>query len=138
MKLRLFSVACVINVLLIAGPANSGDLPSGTLLTSCKAALQMSNGTHSINDGVHAGMCSGYVAGALNGYEIATEIINAASRQCSSKCTGFLLPWNIPLEVKQNQIIRVVVKYLEDHPEQLHEPAAFNFVRALSSAFPHK
>jgi len=138
MKVRLIGVACVVSVLLIAGSANSGDLSSEMLLSSCKASLRISNVTHTVNDGVPAGMCSGYVAGVLNGYETATEIINAASQQCSPKCTGFLLPWNIPLEVKQNQIIRVVVKYLEEHPEQMHEPAALNFVRALSSAFPRK
>ncbi len=41
-------------------------------------------------------------------------------------------------KVTRLQKIRVVVKYLEDHPEKLHEPPSVLITRALNEAFPCK
>jgi hypothetical protein len=42
----------------------------------------------------------------------------------------------MPIEVKQEQMIKVVVKYLKDHPEEHHKPAGLLVIFALSRAFP--
>ena len=42
----------------------------------------------------------------------------------------------IPQEASPKQVIRVVVKYLEDHPEELHRPAYWPVSIALPAAFP--
>jgi hypothetical protein len=46
----------------------------------------------------------------------------------------------LPKEKPQTvgQLARIVVKYLEDNPKQLHEPAASLATVALSKAFPCK
>jgi len=41
-----------------------------------------------------------------------------------------------PVEAKQEQLKAIVVKYLKDHPEEHHKPAAMLVIFALSQAFP--
>ena len=41
-----------------------------------------------------------------------------------------------PADVKQEQLKAVVVKYLNEHPEEHHKPAAVLVIVALSQAFP--
>jgi Rap1a immunity proteins len=41
-----------------------------------------------------------------------------------------------PFEAKQHQLRAVVVKYLNDHPEEQHKPAGLLVIFALSRAFP--
>ena len=41
-----------------------------------------------------------------------------------------------PSDVTRNQYIRVIVKYLEDHPEQLHLDSSVLIDKAFTSAFP--
>jgi len=43
---------------------------------------------------------------------------------------------DIPNDVKQEQMRAVVMKYLKDHPEELHKPAGMLVIFALSQAFP--
>jgi Rap1a immunity proteins len=43
---------------------------------------------------------------------------------------------DIPKDVKQEQMRAFVVKYLNDHPEELHKPAGLLVIFALSKAFP--
>jgi hypothetical protein len=43
---------------------------------------------------------------------------------------------DVPVEVKQEQMLAVVVKYLNDHPEERHKPGALLVIFALSKAFP--
>jgi hypothetical protein len=42
----------------------------------------------------------------------------------------------IPNEVNQVQMARILVKWLRDHPERLHETDAFLTVDAFHNAFP--
>ncbi len=41
-----------------------------------------------------------------------------------------------PARVIYGQVTRVVLSYLDDHPEQLHEQSSTLTLRALQSAFP--
>ena len=41
-----------------------------------------------------------------------------------------------PVEAKQDQLIAVVLKYLNDHPNEHHKPAALLVILALKQAFP--
>jgi hypothetical protein len=44
--------------------------------------------------------------------------------------------FEVPVEAKQVQLKAVVVKYLTEHPEEDHKPAALLVIFALSHAFP--
>lgn len=65
--------------------------------------------------------CGNYVSGALDGFRMTKE--------------GQTL-LTLPPEVSGVQAQDVVLKYLKDHPEQRHLPAAFLVISALLKAFP--
>lgn len=51
------------------------------------------------------------------------------------KIVPFCVPAN---KITGGQVARVIVKYLKDHPERLHENETFLAIQALQAAFPCK
>jgi len=68
--------------------------------------------------------CDAYIVGVRDGVVLATQLRDA---------TQII---ETPVEAKQKQLRAVVVKYLNDHPEEHHKPAALLVIFALSKAFP--
>ena len=68
-----------------------------------------------------------YIVGFNHGYELAI-ILNMEAPPNNSYC--------IPQKVTNGQITRVVIKYLKDHPEQLHTSARKLILFALDEGFP--
>ena len=87
--------------------SNGNDL----LLTCTENSKRMDGMSH---DDFASGYCLGFVQGA--------------SLSSSDIC--------VPQDVTAGQGTRVVLKYLQDHPEQLHENSATLVRRALKKAFP--
>jgi hypothetical protein len=78
------------------------------------------------------GFCAGFVSGVMDG------IVYMEVRRVKS-ISEVRLPYCLPEQVNNGQIIAVFVKYLKANPEQWHEPAAVLLVDSLSGAFPcHK
>ncbi len=71
--------------------------------------------------------CERYVVGVLDSYQVATVLLKPSIK-------AFCLPKGGTTD----QMIKVVIKYLENHPEQLHLPAANVIYLALDDAFPCK
>jgi len=74
-------------------------------------------------DTSEAEFCDAFLLGIRDGVTLATEL------------RGVKPILEVPLEVKQDQLKAVVVKYLNDHPEELHKPAGMLVILALSKAF---
>ncbi len=91
------------------------DLDGNRLLQICSASKDS-----------HSDFCSGFIVGARDGAVLATKLRDAKA----------IL--DVPVEVKQEQMVAVLVKYLNDHPEERHKPAALLVIFALSKAFPPK
>jgi Rap1a immunity proteins len=69
--------------------------------------------------------CMGFIEGVLSSQEIAIELDNP-----STVC-------KLPEEgITTGQIVRIVVKYLEEHPEKLHLNSSLLVLDALRQAFP--
>ena len=134
MKLRLLNAACLVFGSLVSSPANS--MTSAELLSNCKSALRVIEGTGIDVDGVPTGMCIGYVAGVLDGYEVGDETAKIKIKEYYPEFKGPKANFKVPDGADPQQIIRVVVKYLEDHPENLHQPAWFGIIMAATNAFP--
>jgi hypothetical protein len=66
--------------------------------------------------------CRGYVAGVAD-----------ASR-CGNNVNGY--SWKIAEHVIQGQVVKVVMKWLTEHPENLHFNSAGLVANALHDAFP--
>lgn len=91
---------------------NSGT----TLLAYCTESAKADLDTGVSVNWYQAGFCSGYVNG----------VWNTSDKFCDPK--GITL----------GQVVRVVLKYLNDHPERLHEHEAELVVDALRAAWPCK
>ena len=72
------------------------------------------------------GMCLGYVVGVVDSF----NTINAAK--------GYKKVFCIPPGVTSGQLVLVVKKSMQEHPETLHLPASAHTLSALTSAFPCK
>ncbi len=103
------------------------------LLDSCtpimKVIDQQDINTLTSADTTRGGMCVGYISGFID-----SEAINYSvdDRLGVKKDRRFCPPssLNIP------QSVRVVVKYLRDHPADLHYPASMLVYNALVEAYP--
>jgi hypothetical protein len=73
----------------------------------------------------HAGACEGYIAGVSDTILSYGSVITPKNR--------IYCP---PPNAEMDQLIRVVKKWLEDNPSQLHLPAGVLVIRALGEAFP--
>jgi hypothetical protein len=70
--------------------------------------------------------CTGYLQGAVDTFEF--ERVRGSQRSDQTIC--------IPDDVKTEQVIRVFMKYSNDHPEELHKGAPPVVWEAMHQAFP--
>ena len=100
------------------------------LLKSCNVVLSSINDPERKELSSEQYIKSGYCIGLLHGIMELTRI-----HQHSNGEPFFCLPkQSIPKE----QAVRIVVKYLRDHPEKLYEHDTFLVIKALQEAFPCK
>jgi hypothetical protein len=77
------------------------------------------------------GQCVGYIAGALDSYVEWRVAVDCGTKYPS----GNVWP---PEHIQNEQMMRVVLKYLNDNPEKLHLPASGLVANAFIKAFPCK
>ncbi len=127
-----FSFVIAVCLLSLSVPAFAS--PTGNdVLTSCQeAAAFADNNEGFVAKGFNIGWCAGWVQAAieLTGLNEAWREISTAKNSPTDFCT--------PEGVTPAQGIRIVVKYLRDHPEHLHEDGMALTVASLSAAFPCK
>ena len=80
--------------------------------------------TYLDEDQMKESISSGFCIGFLHGVSSTTAIFPELFRVC------------IPDGVSSDQLVRVVIKYLEDHPAELHEQELVLTVLAFREAFP--
>jgi hypothetical protein len=91
------------------------------LLEACIQSSEFSESDKKINE-FNAGSCWGYIRATNDMYEVMAQ--NAERKICVSPQIG------------RKQIIRVVVKYLKEHPERLLNVASLLIYEAFQKAFP--
>ncbi len=92
------------------------------LLSQCNAALSEPQRINFLD----AGYCMGFLNGLTTTTSIMTKVFNISR------------PFCMPNNVTTGQSVRIVVKYLKDHPESLHEDEGFLAMLAFIEAFPCK
>lgn len=116
------TITLIFAVLLVSGVGASQESPhsgptnGNDLLDYCAYTEKSPNDPEFFK----AIMCSGYVDAATD----ATLLPNVRTNIC------------FPSGVEKRQTYAVVLKYLRDHPEQLHLNGVALVYRALESAFP--
>ncbi|WP_156897031.1 Rap1a/Tai family immunity protein [Ferrimonas kyonanensis] len=99
-----------------------------SLLSGCKSTIAMFNGKlGNSTTGVSEGLC----LGTINGMRYMNELYSTRLKQHE---TFFC----VPSQVTAGQLVRVVVKYLEENPSQLHIHEGFLISTALATSYPCK
>lgn len=121
----------ILQIFIIGGVYGSSFGETSTIngilrLKQCKLFLKLEMGTKLNSDeGGSAAICVGYISGFRESHESDEMILKVAP---------YL--YCVPQEVTVGQIIRVFVKYLEDHPEELHKEGHELLHSSLIKAFP--
>lgn len=117
--------ACALFVALLAVPAAFAQ-DGNKLLEACTAAESvLDDRTTSLTSSVNGTWCAGYVAG-----------IRDANNMAQGYNVGGVFKACIPLDVKSGQLIRLLLKSMREHPEELHQSAAVVAQSTLNAAFP--
>jgi len=124
--------AVILLCLAFCEPAHAQGQTGSELLTKCKAFLNsVDKNPNASGSAFDIGFCPGFISGVLSGAEV-WEATDALRKQTHPM--AFCRPEN----ANNGEIMRVFVKYLEDYPERLHEPAGLLFLTSLTNAFPCK
>lgn len=126
-----------ILAILIAGLSTSVNAFSGSeLLGQCKNFVQIIDGTQpGLQETLQAGLCGGYVLGVQEGFNASSELADIANEDkgIASVTKKY---WEIPAEVEPEQIVRIVVRYLELNPDMQSKPAVLSVINALRQTYP--
>jgi hypothetical protein len=129
MRLPLVGVFVLLSALTMFG--STATMDGNKLLDQCELEESAHSGQLSPHDQWEAAHCLGYVAGAFD----AIIMRDAAYPVfCPGKVRkAICIPKDGP---STGQVIRIVLKFLKDHPERLHERADLLIDDALRQAFP--
>ena len=106
----LITAALIALINVSTYPAMAGHVTGIELLGYCES-----------QDLAEWGFCSGFIWGVADGHQLTSD-------ESTSFCS--------PEGATSDQMGRVVVKYLRDHPEKLHEHAVLLVAIALIEAWP--
>jgi Rap1a immunity proteins len=111
-------------LLIFCGTVHAQATTGETILKKCK-------GIASKPSAWDDGFCAGFIDATIDTLTM-WEASDIFAKRTHDKDVKFCFPTN----VDNGQIILVFVKYLEDHPEELHKPANLLFVESMRKAFP--
>jgi hypothetical protein len=125
----LFLLSVFILLFASVGTGREGDKgwinqTGNDLLPICTAGVELLDkkdlGRDRANDALN---CLHYVGGFLDGYGMASVIEKGKPALC------------LPKNANTGQVVRILAKWLKDHPERLNESAATCMFAALVDAF---
>ncbi|KJZ40913.1 MULTISPECIES: Rap1a/Tai family immunity protein [Pseudomonas] len=128
MKAGLMVVGIVGAVLAgVSSTANAEDpkYDGNELLSQCQQYIKVADSEPDY-DRIDAGMCMGFVQGVYGTFSLLSEELNDGIKFC------------VPGSVTNSQLVRVVVKYLKNHPAQLNLYRTGLVWSALKEAYPCK
>ena len=111
----------------IAQEAPAAPDKSGTSFYDQCGATEKNLGQGNASENLQNGFCLGYVAGISQGVESSETIHHVKTAQ-----KIFCLPEGVTTIQK----VRIIRKYIGDHPEQANKPAQGQVLMALREAFP--
>ncbi len=129
----------IILAFLITGFSTTANAFSGAeLLTECKKFLQILEGSQSeMQDTFQAGLCGGYVLGVQEGFIASSELADVVSEGQGTAAVTKIY-WDIPSTVEQEEVVKVIVKYLEINTDMQNKPAVLSVLNAIRQTFPSK
>ena len=97
-------------------------------LRDCKVIIEDREAT--ADERWRTAFCAGYVQGFMDEHDAWQILEETQSKQLVLFC--------IPDVATNQQIIKIIAKYMGDHPDKLHIPASLLMEKALNIAFPCK
>ncbi len=80
---------------------------------------------------MHTGWCSGYVGGIVETYQLGSGVLAGKLDSTEKGLMGVCIP-----NVTNAQVMRVFVKWLREHPTELHRPSMVLSIEILHDGFP--
>ena len=108
--------------LLVFQPQNTNNFQFRTLVDACRDGAKTASQITTKDNALSAGLCVGYISAILDLQPILEK--GGAPRAC------------IPNGVAIGDVIKIIVKYGDDHPEQLYRPQDEMALKAIAAAFP--
>ncbi len=71
-----------------------------------------------------------FVLGITEGFQVGLAMYRTRDSRQNLPC------FDIPKDVKGKQVVDIVKRYLDEHPEKRHEPSPVLIIRSVSLAFP--
>ncbi len=98
-----------------------------TLVRQCKSVenVDLDANTVPMKNAMDVGTCLGFISGVIDLNTMDLDILKKP-----------IHAWCVPDSVTATQLAKVVVKYGNDHPEELHLPGVVLVVGALAGGFP--
>ena len=115
---------CVLGLFVYPPLSSSADITGAQVMNGCRDDVRKMDGDQPKGDRFDIGYCSGMVQGARVAIDYHQYLLNT---DAMGVC--------IPSDVKAGQLVRVFLKYLDDHPEELHEEAVGLMVLSWRIAF---
>lgn len=122
MKTAGMAAAVVVVGVMVSGVVVAGD--GNQLLTACQKTVQFIDGER--ESGTDVGYCFGLVNGVGNILSYMEADLPRNERAC------------FPEGIKNEQLTRIVVRYLQANPASLHRDGAFLTMAAFQNAYPCK
>jgi len=126
--------ALLLTILLLPSVSSAAPDDGNALLEGCKSAIYIVDGKDKSNvtdKAMSMGLCMGLVRGMI---DAGTAINTLAQSHGSAKHSLYC----VPEDVSTIQAVRLVVKYLEAHPEDLHQKGTGLIALALAKSYPCK
>jgi hypothetical protein len=125
MKYLLFLILAALATSAFAQPQNYTT--GNELRENCRYAVSESDADHIT---ARAGLCIGFIDGFQQFEQIMDIAMGARAANLGSRLIC------VPDGVTNGQAVKVVVRYLDQHPESLHKFAGLLVYEALTDAFP--
>ena len=124
----------------IASEASADGMSGKMLLGYCKALVgafeKNKNAPLSEDELSSGGLCSGYIEGILDGsYYMRSIANNQFKSNYSTKAPLITDFWNVEIG-STPEVAKVIIKYLELHPERYNKPAVVAVYLALRERYP--
>ena len=129
----------IIMLCFTAALSSTANAFSGAeLLGQCKNFEEIvEGGETNLKQTLRAGLCGGYVLGVQEGFIASSELSNIISEDLGIKSVERHY-WDVPPEVTDEQIVHIVVRYLEINAEMQKQPAVLSVINALRQTYPVK
>ena len=139
--LAMINVYRLLAAIVLGGAVMSeavGATSADDLRTYCEGAVKCVDKSSSCSDHdwLDAARCGSYISGFIEGHHMALDDSTNNIDMNPYELRRMYVNLCIPESVTNIQLARVFIKYINDHPEQLHAPAYTKLYISWLLAFP--